>query len=96
MADCGLTAAKRRITIMTAENVKCFHGNLDGLRQGLVVARSQKQVAEIAKIPLHSFRDYWSSGSFPKEWNPKPYVLYSRRYATPNASYVEGLCSLDK
>ena len=62
------------------ENVKCFYGNLDGIKQGLVVARSQKQGAAIAGCSLHQFRNYWSDGSFLKDWNPKPYTLYVRPY----------------
>lgn len=74
-----------------SELVKCFYGNLDGKRQGMVIASSQKQAAEIAGVSLHYFKGWWSQGLFPenKDVTYKPYVLYSK----PNHSsgvWVEG------
>lgn len=79
-----------------SEIVKCFHGNLDGIREGLVVARSQKQAAEIVGCSLHAFRDYWSSGKWPTDWNPKPYTLYTRLYKDQGTPFTEGRCPITK
>ena len=61
-----------------AETVKCFTGMLDGKRVGLVVARSQKQAAQIVGKTLSYFRTSWCAVHFPTGWSPTPYTVYSR------------------
>ena len=72
--------------------VKCYTGNYDGKRRGLIIANSQKKAAEIAKCSLHGFRQYWGfEQRWPKDFNPEPYVLYTKRYDSKDG-WVKGRC----
>lgn len=39
--------------------MKYFIGNLDGSREGLVIANSWKRSAEIAGTTVHDMKQYW-------------------------------------
>lgn len=75
------------------ELVKCYWGNVGGLRRGVVIARSQKQAAEIAGCSLYEFRLYWSAAKF--EPGLKPYTLYTRPYDS-QGPWVEGMCKITR
>jgi len=68
---------------MRAEKVKCWVGNLDGKRQGLIVAHNQKEAANLAGTSIGSFRDHWSLqvGKWPLT-TPKILTLYTRPYGS--------------
>lgn len=81
---------------MRAEKVKCWIGNLDGHRQGLIVAHNQKEAAKIARTSIGSFRDYWSlqTGKWPVT-APKLLTLYTRPYGSlASDPFQEGLCAI--
>ena len=40
--------------------LKCFTGNLDGMRRGLVITRSKKRAAKIAGTSLYDFNNHWT------------------------------------
>ena len=63
-----------------SEKVKCYSGNYDGVSAGFVVAKNQKQAAEIAYTTLYDFRRFWGQVDWPKDWTPLPYVLYLKKY----------------
>lgn len=75
------------------QRVRCYMGNYDGRRQGLVVATNQKEAAEVARTSVYTFRQYWSARP---EWpltKLKLGVLYTRKYGTQN-DWQEGICQL--
>ena len=70
--------------------VKCFVGNYDGSRKGLVVAPNQKEAARIAGVSLYDFRQYWGAASqWPIRNNPKPFTLYLKPYDADNSQWTE-------
>jgi hypothetical protein len=60
--------------------LKCYVGNLDGLRRGLVLAHNQKRAAEIAGTSLYDFRRYWCGSVAPEGAEFEPETLYTRSY----------------
>ncbi len=81
--------------------LKCWIGNLDGLRQGIVVAASQKEAAKIVGTSMRDFAAYWSE----REPNPAAYfsivktrTLYTRPYGglACEKNFVEGRCVIEK
>lgn len=73
--------------------LKCFQGNLDGKRDGLVIASSQKKAADIANMSIHELRKYWSaSGAWPSQ-EMKINCLYTKP-SCGSKPWVEGLCKL--
>lgn len=78
---------------MKAEYVKCYTGNLDGTREGLVVASNQKEAAKVAGTSLYDFRNYWGAETHP--WpiaSPKLRTLYTRKFGG-GGEWEEGLLS---
>lgn len=76
-----------------AVSLKCFVGNLDGQRQGLIVASSQSKAAAIAGCSIASFRDYWSASSKWPDQEIKHATLYSRPFNSA-FDWAEGRCEL--
>jgi hypothetical protein len=75
--------------------LKCFEGNYDGLRQGLVIASSQKQAAAAAGTSLSGFRDFWhQAGTWPAQ-DLKPNVLYTKPFDS-RRPWVEGRCEVEQ
>jgi len=75
---------------------KCFIGNYDGRRQGLIIAKSQKEAAEIIGRSVRDLRLYWRSRPLlacPIE-NPKRGVLYTKPYDCRDTEWTEGRCEL--
>ena len=65
------------------EMVKCWIGNLDGKRQGLIVARNQKEAAKVIGTSLHDFRNFWTEQRTPWPVDaPKIRTLYTRSYGS--------------
>lgn len=56
-------------------------GNLDGRRQGLIVASSKAEAVRILGNSLKDFNDYWVER--PLETTFEPRALYVRSYTRP-------------
>lgn len=70
--------------------MKVYIGNLDGTRQGLVVAPSKKRACELTHQSLHHFNQYWSDASSRLSSSDfKPETLYTRLYSAGPA-WTEG------
>lgn len=63
---------------MKARKLKCWFGNYDGIREGLIVSTSKKKAAWIAGCSVKTFDDYWHEQTVPI--NVKPNVLYTRPF----------------
>lgn len=83
-----------------SKQLKCYIGNLDGLRQGLVLADNQKQAAEVAGTTLYGFRQFWGEGLPPKGIKFEPVTLYTRlnRYIAGQrqGEWQKGLVALNR
>lgn len=82
---------------MRKHQVKCWCGNYDGIREGLVLAVNQREAAAAAHTTVYSFRQYWSRRDvWPLEiigrGFQKPNTLYTRLFDS-RAPWSEGLCS---
>ena len=71
--------------------VKCYCGNYDGTRTGMVVANSKKAAAKIANSSLYDFNNYWGQVAWPKDWTPKAFTLYTKRFGS-DAKWFEDRC----
>lgn len=71
-----------------SEFVKCWMGNLDGKREGLVIANSQKKAAQIIGTSMCDFQRYWTLhlGIWPQV---EPYKLYVRDYGRSEQPWRE-------
>lgn len=80
-----------------SEYVKCYAGNLDGQREGLIVTTSKKRAAEIARTSLHSFNQYWSQQPFPDQ-QITPHTLYTRPFMSRGnpPPWVAGRCEVKR
>lgn len=68
-------------------------GNYDGLRQGMVIANSQEKLREVLNCSQHEIQMRWSIGIWPKDFEPKPFTLYTRLYHKGReAMWHEGVC----
>lgn len=84
---------------MRSELLKCYTGNLDGMRRGLVIARSQKEASEIIGTSLYGFRNFFcrqEDGKWPDQ-TIKPRTLYTKPIneyiQTP---WIEGRCEIKR
>ena len=76
------------------ENVKCYQGNYDGVRRGLIIANSKKVAAKIANDSVYSFSKFWHAGAWPEQ-RLEPYKLYTKPMGSyDNEGWVEGRCEL--
>lgn len=73
--------------------VKCYQGNYDGTRSGMVIANNQKEAAKVVGCTLYEFRNYWHQSDWPKGFTPKSFVLYTRMMMS-EADWFEGYCPL--
>jgi hypothetical protein len=84
-----MLTSESALNSMKSEKVKCYIGNLDGDRLGLVVAANQREAARIASTGLVDFRRHWNARLSP--WPiqaPKLRTLYTRWY--DGGEWVEG------
>lgn len=70
-----MSAARRE-----PRRLKCYTGNLDGSRKGLVIARNQTEAARIAGTSLYDFRNHWRAVERSPLESAKPGFLYTRPY----------------
>ena len=74
--------------------MKCFQGNYDGMRVGLIIAANQKEAAAAGVgCSLYSFREFWSSTGAKPEQELKPNTLYTKPYDS-RGPWIEGRCEL--
>lgn len=74
------------------KRLKCFIGNLDGDREGLVIANSQREAARIAGTSLNDFREYWEVAPSDRLVETlEPMVLYTRPFLSSGA-WMKGRC----
>lgn len=71
--------------------LKMWIGNLDGRREGLVIATTKKRAIEIVGGSRKNFDDYWRER--PVDASLEPEVLYTRPFYTVRAWY-RGRCPL--
>jgi hypothetical protein len=62
-----------------ARTYKCWIGNLDGRRQGLVIATSQRRAVEVIGTTVGDFRRFWCEQRTVLD-GYEPNTLYTRRY----------------
>jgi hypothetical protein len=77
--------------------VKCYTGNYDGTREGLIVAENQKRAAEVAGCSLYAFRQFWHQAPNWPDQRIRPHTLYTRLYsARYQGEWTEGRVANDK
>lgn len=76
--------------------LKCFQGNLDGLRRGLVIASNQKDAAQAAGCSVYAFREMWSSVGKQPTGEFKTNTLYTLPYDDRGGQWVEGRCEVKR
>jgi len=78
--------------------LKMWVGNLDGRREGLVIAPTKVRAREIigaatgARSSRKDFDAYWHE--HPTDLRLEPEVLYTRRFGAHMESWFRGRCSL--
>lgn len=90
-AGSGGAGAKRQ---RRTPRLKCWTGNLDGSRTGLVCATSKKRAAKAAGTSLHDFNNDW----FEEPGNilpaaAEPETLFTRPYGS-NVEWTRGRCDV--
>lgn len=74
------------------KTLKCFIGNYDGIRQGMVIANSQERLREALDCSQHEVSMNWAVGKWPN-FEPKPFTLYTRLYSgLIVGEWHEGVC----
>jgi hypothetical protein len=74
--------------------VKCYRGNYDGVREGLVIANNQKEAAKVVGCSLYEFRKYWCHVDWPERFNLKLFTLYTKKMLA-NEEWYKGRCPLE-
>lgn len=68
---------------MAKEMVKCWVGNLDGTREGLVIASSKAKATKVIGTSMNDFNSYWHQATrWPSQSGLEPYVLYARPFGS--------------
>jgi hypothetical protein len=73
--------------------MKMWIGNLDGQREGLVIAATKKRAIEVIGTRAGDFNDYWVIAR-EVDTTLKHETLYTRPYRIPRAAWQEGKCPL--
>lgn len=74
--------------------LKMWVGNLDGRREGLVIAATKKRAREVIgpRTSVADFNSYWRE--WPVDLRLEPEVLYTRRFGARMESWFHGRCPL--
>lgn len=75
------------------KTMKMWLGNLDGSRQGLVIAPSKERARRIVGTSRKDFDDYWVVQPGVDQ-SLEFEVLYTRSMARPSAPWQQGRCPL--
>lgn len=78
-----------------SSGMKCYTGNLDGLRRGLIIASNQKEAAAGVGCSVYSFREFWSTTRTLPEQEIKPNTLYTQPFDS-SGPWIEGRCEIKK
>ena len=72
--------------------MKCWIGNFDGSRQGLVIANNQRVAAKVCGTSMRDFCHFWGQQvAWPRQ-TLKPLTLYTRPYGS-FGEFTEGHCT---
>jgi hypothetical protein len=73
--------------------LKCYTGNLDGLRRGLIVTTSKTKAAQIAGCRSYRyFNDYWSEVEIRNAEGLESDTLYTQPYNVYDKLWIKGRC----
>lgn len=76
------------------KKLKCYQGNYDGSRKGLVFAHNQREAATAAMTSVYQFRNFWSEVN-PPDGKFEPLTLYTRPYdARETREWTTGRCEI--
>lgn len=78
---------------MRAKPIKCYIGNYDGRRDGMIFATSKREAATVARCSAYHFERYWSMHSSPFTAICKALTLYTRK-SDYHSDWHEGICQL--
>ena len=71
--------------------LRCYIGNLDGDREGLVIAPNQRLAAKIAGVSLYDFRNHWIEYTHHRTSEvTEELTLYTRWMYPLNSRWVKG------
>ena len=76
---------------------KTFQGNLDGRRQGLIIAKSKKDAVAIIGFSLCDFNKYWNEVINIDQSKFKRNTLYTKPFGgldSYNREWQEGRCEM--
>lgn len=82
---------------MRARALKCYTGNYDGQRDGMIFAASAVEASALIHCSLYHFQQYWIVRPLP--WplpngkNPKVLTLYTRKNDY-HSEWQEGICEI--
>lgn len=81
---------------MRAKPVKCYIGNYDGQRNGMIFATSKREAAKIAGCSVYHFERHWGTHTPWPLPNPKAMTLYTRKSDgfKIDSWWYEGICTL--
>ena len=77
---------------MREQRLRCYIGNLDGQRDGMVFAPNQRTAAAVVKCSIYHFSEYWVQQPNRPISDPKPLTLYTRN--DYRSEWQEGICQL--
>jgi len=78
--------------------LKCYRGNYDGRREGLILAYNKKEAAQLANSSLYGFNEYWHEWDGPPEAMKqfKSHTLYTKPFSVRDDSeWFEGRCVIN-
>ena len=78
---------------MSQRRMKCYVGNYDGQRNGMVYATSKVEAAAVAQCSVYSFNQYWSIHTAWPIAHPKALTLYTRKNDYKSV-WQEGICPI--
>lgn len=82
---------------MSPRAMKIWVGNVDGRREGLVIAATKKRAREVAGRSVGEFNSYWhEAGPAYTEGatSLEPEILYTRPFDARGAAWQKGRCPL--
>jgi hypothetical protein len=83
---------------MKPRRLKCWIGNLDGSRYGLVIATSQKRAAKVLGMGLQMFNNYFAEADEVSTLR-KSETLYTKPISNrfgEHHEWVEGYCKIER
>lgn len=78
---------------MRTKAIKCYIGNYDGQRNGMIYAPSKRDAAKVAGCSVYHFERYWHAHTPWPLGAPKALTLYTRKNDY-RSTWQEGICPL--